>query len=362
MSWEVLATFDNAIAAEMAKNALEQQGIAVRIMDDETIDNAWSRNSALGGIKLCVDSQDLGRAELLLDHKTAALETDAEIEAAVAERPDIAAQLSGPVEPFDDPEPDRLVQRAFVTAVLGLLFLPARFAGASESIVAFDAPALAWLCIPFQLYSLYLLVKIRWSKIPVRSSNRWKIWTALLVNVPLWVVVIVPAMILLNRFGNDPYAPTWKNTRFAGFDDHTMTIDFAEHYGYDLSEKETPTGPLKIRSFFTSYRGREFGVSIESLPAEFKPDDADDALRTYIDREVKGPGIRIQSNEAIQFGRYPAREITSTYSDAKSGLPRFRRTRIALVDRHFVHLFADLPDEAREGRDVERFFRSAKID
>ena len=47
MNWETVATFDNAVAAEMAKNLLEGHGIQVMVVDEETVAVIWSLSNAV---------------------------------------------------------------------------------------------------------------------------------------------------------------------------------------------------------------------------------------------------------------------------------------------------------------------------
>ena len=113
MNWETVASFDNAIAAELAKNLLEGHGIRVMVADGETVATDWSLSNAVGGIKLLVLGKDLGRAEFLLEQKTPPPLTDADIADAVAESNESAERLAGPgpAEPFDDTPTDREVDR-----------------------------------------------------------------------------------------------------------------------------------------------------------------------------------------------------------------------------------------------------------
>jgi hypothetical protein len=92
MTWETVATFDNAVAAEMAKNLLEGHGLQVMLTDEETVAAAWQLSGAIGGIKLSVPSTSVGRAEYLLDQK-APPTVDEELAEAIAARPEVAAQI-----------------------------------------------------------------------------------------------------------------------------------------------------------------------------------------------------------------------------------------------------------------------------
>src|SRR5262245_13880553 len=111
MNWETVAAFDNAAQAEMAKNLLEGNGIPVIVADEELCATVWSWSNAVGGIKLRVPVEYLGRAARLLEEQQPPPLTDADIADAVAARPEVAAALAGPgaPEPFDDTTTDREV-------------------------------------------------------------------------------------------------------------------------------------------------------------------------------------------------------------------------------------------------------------
>src|SRR4051812_28654865 len=150
MTWETVAAFDNVVAAELAKNLLEDHGLQAMLTDEETVAAAWQLSGAIGGIKLLVPSTSLGRAEYLLDQKALAT-VDDELAEAIAAQPEVAAQISSSPEPFDDSPTDRRVDLAFKVSVLGLLFLATQFI----------APILTMACIPIQLYGLYPLWTVR---------------------------------------------------------------------------------------------------------------------------------------------------------------------------------------------------------
>ena len=162
MIWETAATFDNAVAAEMAKNMLSKShGLKVMLTDEETVAIAWQLSSAVGGIKLLVPAHDLGRAEFLLDLKSEPPATDEEIAEAIAERPETVAAFPGPPEPFDDTATDRQLDRAFKVSVLGLMFLPTQFID----------PIVSLCSVPMQLYGLYLLATLRYNRPPFAAAN-----------------------------------------------------------------------------------------------------------------------------------------------------------------------------------------------
>ena len=350
MNWETVATFDNPVAAELAKNLLESHGLKAMLTDEETVAIAWQFSGAVGGIKLLVPTESLGRAEFLLEHKIPPPSTDEEIAEAVTERPEIASQLSAVPEPFDDTATDRQVDRAFKVSVVGLLFLPTQYV----------SPIFSLFCIPVQLYGLYLLVTLWRAQPPVRANDRWKIWVSFGVNMPLWFIAIVVGGQLVGQL-HDPNGPQWTNTRFGGFDDHALTIDLPSEFGHDFRDEDSPLGPVKVRAYGTGHEAQNCFVQIKSLPEEWRPLDANAALKTVADRQFTQPGYKVDSIEPMRLGSYPGMELSVRYTDRRTGLARFIREMIVLVDRHVILLTADVPEIERDGRIQRRFFRSARL-
>ncbi len=337
MNWEIVATFDNPVAAEMAKNLLESHGLLAMLADEETVAIAWQLSSAVGGIKLLVPAASLGRAEYLLDHKAAPPVSDEEIAAAVAASPEIAAELAGAAEPFDDTATDREVDRILKATVFAMLFFP------------------------IQLYTLVRLWMLRYADPPVRSSDRWKIRLAYALSLPLWFAVTIPSVLLVGHFLDRPGGAGWRNERFGGLGDVALTIDFPGQFVYDLREEQTVLGPAKIRAFGTSVDANHFLATIKSLPKELTPADPQAASLLYVERQFANPGYEFESKEATSIGGYRGTEVVIRFIDGVTRQPRVVRESVVLVDHHIVILSTDVPAEKRDGKDCERFFRSAKI-
>ncbi len=69
-----IRTFDNYIAAHLAKERLEQQGIPAYLKDELTITMNWLWNNALGGIKLQVLETNVAKANAIIEADEAAFE------------------------------------------------------------------------------------------------------------------------------------------------------------------------------------------------------------------------------------------------------------------------------------------------
>lgn len=63
---EVLATFENAIDAEIVRGRLESDGIPCHVLDGGIVGMNWTLSNAVGGVKLVVRAEDLENARALL--------------------------------------------------------------------------------------------------------------------------------------------------------------------------------------------------------------------------------------------------------------------------------------------------------
>jgi Putative prokaryotic signal transducing protein len=173
-----VATFQDSVAAALAKNFLEHEGIACILIDDTTIATDWMLSAAIGGVKLQVAALNAERAEMLLAqiqeerNESEDEASDEHLRTGVAAR-EIAEDLQA--EEDDRAPINQLADKAFRAAVFGLLF---------------------W---PLQLYVLYLLACIYAEEGKVSRDRRWKVWVAVLLNMPLMSVIVVPLLCLLDR-------------------------------------------------------------------------------------------------------------------------------------------------------------------
>ena len=63
----------------------------------------------------------------------------------------------------------------------------------------FRAAVFGLLLWPLQLYTLFLLASILTSEGKVSPDRRWKVWVAVLLNMPLMSVIVVPLLCLMER-------------------------------------------------------------------------------------------------------------------------------------------------------------------
>jgi len=335
MNWEIVATFDNALAAEMATSMLESQGVTTFISagkgSTSSLPFGETRRRDLSQFDLFVPAKSYDRARFLLDQESLAPPTDESIAEAVAASREIAAQLAADPEPFDETPTDLEVDRISKATVFALLFPP------------------------LQIYTLARLWRLRRANPSVRASDRWKIGLAYALSLPLWFVVIVPAVILVGHFVENPAESGWRSERFGGFGDAALTIDLPGQYRYNLMDEKTVLGPARVRFFDTSEAGPTLSVSIFELPKERAPDDPRAALKQFVDYETRAD-YKVRSIAPIAFGGYPSFEVESS-----SPRERVRRQRYVLIDHHILVLSADARQADRQNVAVERFFSTARL-
>ena len=68
MSLITINTFDNSIETHLLKSKLESEGIRCYIFDENMVSLNPLYNITVGGIKLKIDEQDLGKASVIIKH------------------------------------------------------------------------------------------------------------------------------------------------------------------------------------------------------------------------------------------------------------------------------------------------------
>lgn len=153
-----VATFSTPIEGTLAKHQLEAHGIQAYLRDEATANMAWHLTVAIGWIKLQVVESDVERAMAILAQENQSTEE------LLSEDDDeeIIERLSSA---------DQMVEQAFRTAIIGLLFFP------------------------LQLYSLWLLIRLLVSprlKRRISAKRYWKIFVAIAIDIIflgfLWLI------------------------------------------------------------------------------------------------------------------------------------------------------------------------------
>lgn len=151
-----IATYPNAAEAEVARAALEGEGIKSYTADDDLVSMVWLLGNAVGYVKLLVAADDAERALAVLREATPSTT--------------VADEENEPTELTD--VGDSEARRAWRTAVLGLVVCP---------------PLLS-------LYSAYLLIKLGSSNPPLSHRGRNSVVGAIVVNLVMLIVLVAIAV------------------------------------------------------------------------------------------------------------------------------------------------------------------------
>jgi hypothetical protein len=172
-----VARFVDLVEASLARNCLEEAGVAAFLADAETVSVAWQLTNALGGIKLQVAEPDADRARAVLqeqrDGATGDRDELAREAIAAAPAPGGAGDEPPPADDgSDEPEPEPTTreedaERAFRGAVYGLLFFPLQF------------------------YASFLLLRVLFSSKALAGRSRGRAVVAAVINVAYMLILLV---------------------------------------------------------------------------------------------------------------------------------------------------------------------------
>jgi hypothetical protein len=176
-SFVTVATFQDPVAASLAKNLLDGAGIPAILLDETTVATDWLLSGAIGGVKLQVAPLHLERAEMILartqeterDEDDEDDQDDDDYEAAIAPTAFAAREIAEDLrsEREDKAPVNQLVDRMFRVAIFGLIF---------------------W---PLQLYALWLLFQVMAEPGTVSDNRRWKVWTCILLTPPAVAMILL---------------------------------------------------------------------------------------------------------------------------------------------------------------------------
>ena len=168
-----VAVVQNPVEANVVKNYLADAGIKAFLVDYEAISMDWVMANAYGGIKVQVAAGDAEEARAALETKSNAGE-----QSEVWTSPGAAASMEhvSADDEAEKPLPDRAenAKRAFRAAVFGLLF---------------------W---PIELYAIYLLIKVYFSREKLIGRPRTLAKLATLI-VATFLIAPVVALLVLAR-------------------------------------------------------------------------------------------------------------------------------------------------------------------
>ncbi|NJR76495.1 MAG: DUF2007 domain-containing protein [Scytonema sp. CRU_2_7] len=165
-----VATFNNSIEANLAKQRLEAEGIRSFLANESTVDLAWHLTVAVGWIKLQVHESDAAQAKFILGSSKLDAQSVAEGDKTTAQEQLLVQDEAEDDEIIKVSWADQTADRAFRVAVIGIIII----------------------FLPFQLYSLWLLLRLLVSRDRISHNRRWKVIAALLLNLLnlfiLWVM------------------------------------------------------------------------------------------------------------------------------------------------------------------------------
>ena len=127
-----VAAFNTPVEAELARNRLEEKGIAAVVVDAETVGMLFHLGGALGGVKVQVAESDAVRARAVLASREGRAALSDEDDYGLEERVKAGSRVRirhSPAKADDEEEAveseaDATAARAWRSAVIGLLMLP----------------------------------------------------------------------------------------------------------------------------------------------------------------------------------------------------------------------------------------------
>jgi hypothetical protein len=177
-----IATFDNTIEANLARNQLAAAGIRATLVDEHTVGMNWGLSNAIGGVKLIVREEDYEDASRVLAGSGDEQELDTEGQTFLEPEASDADGHESADEEFDrdDARPlsepkggptqrEQDAERAFRAAFFGILLQP------------------------LQLYAAWLLLGVWLSAERLGPDYRRMAWRALGISgmfLFLWLITI----------------------------------------------------------------------------------------------------------------------------------------------------------------------------
>ena len=325
-----VATFQDPVAAALARNYLQSHGISACLIDETTIATDWMISNAIGGIKLQVSCLQFERAELLLAQVRAERE-----EADAQEEPEqtgiateeIAEELRAEAE---DKEPiNLLADRLYRSTVFGLIF---------------------W---PLQFYSLYLLLAVYAEKGKVSPRRRWKVWVSIPLNLFLMSAIGLPLLWLCNHWPGDvagPDNPVWRRY---WMDDFGFTATFPHTPEHHQGPTVGRFGEAQTLTWTAWAHQRAYRVLIDRYPQ--LPDKTKEQLLQAATLErLAGLGRMVRA-EPIDDRGFQGREYRIDFGDYRE------RGRWFLRGRNLVLLYVQGSPAEVESEEAEQFFTSFRF-
>jgi hypothetical protein len=325
-----IATFQDPVAAAMARNFLESEGIQACLIDESTVATDWLISTAIGGIKLQVESMQVERAEMLLAQSRDENTPDEQPtpQTAIAAE-DAAEELR---QENEDKAPiNILTDRLFRCSVFGLLFLP------------------------LQLYTLYLLASILGADGKVSPKRRWKIWVSMALNYPLLAVVGIPLLWMFDVWSapqGTPENPVWQRRLIA---DGRISVKMPHEPHFTWGKAIGQFGAVQSQSWTGWSQGRVYRVTVDSdvnFPANLTSDQVLQAVTR--DRLLNGRGV-MREEAALESRDPPGRAFWITFPDYDE------RGRVYLRGNGLLYVYAQGSPQEVQGAEAEQFLKSFRL-
>lgn len=182
--------------ANFAKSLLDGAGIPAVLVGDHTVGMAWHLSPALGGVQLRVRKQDEELAHAILNPPAAAARAGGgagrrqALSAALGlDDPDFAPALGAEVEEDGDlaaPDPRLLAESEAEDEAAARLTPREELAER-----AFRAAVIGTVLPPVQLYATWLVLRLVFSRGPMRSRFFWRGLIAALINAAAWTIAFM---------------------------------------------------------------------------------------------------------------------------------------------------------------------------
>ncbi len=236
--WITVATFNDTVAAAVAKNYLENEGIPSILLDEATVATDWMLSTAIGGIKLQVALPHVERAELLLtliregQDERAAEGAVADEHAHAIASAEIAEDLKADQE---DKQPiNELADKLFRATVFG------------------------YIIPPLQVYALFLMLQIAGSEGRVSPNRRWKLWFSGVLNVPILAIVVVLVLIAHSWLAGSPGTPDQPNWQRHAF----PSLRFSARFPHEPIQRDGRFDGFAVHDYSAQARHRYYLIRI----------------------------------------------------------------------------------------------------
>ena len=324
-----VATFNDPIAAALAKNYLESEDIDACLIDETTVATDWMIAGAIGGIKLQVSPMQLERAEMLLAMLREEQAEDEPVASTAIATQEVAEELQAERE---DKEPiNQLADKAFRSAVFGFLF------------------------VPLQFYTLYLLFLLREEPGKVSPNRRWKVWASLLLNIPLIAIIGLPLLWLISNFSLQPGTPDNPVWRRQLFNEHGFSVKLPHAPQYQQGMAIGVFGELHSQTWTAWSHHRFYRIVLDEYTRFPRHRTDGQILQAVANHRLLAGAGKMRQEAAIDFKGIPGREFWIDFGENQERGKCFLRGQDLIT----IYVLGARPDV--ESDEAAQFLQSFRI-